>query len=192
MATAHRNFYKSGIYHVYNRGNHKLPVFHDGSDYQYFLDKLADNCRKHSVTVLAYCLMKNHYHLLVRQETDEAVSRAMLATGVSYVKRFNRKYGLVGRLFQERFQAKLVGSDNYLLHISRYIHLNPVEFTDPSSYPWSSFGQYVSGQPSGFCDPRPMLAIMQDCGIIDYAEFVRDYSTPGVVTESTPGVGRWG
>lgn len=94
--------------------------------------------------------MPNHYHLLLRQDTEIPISQFMLHLGTSYAKYFNIKYNEVGSLFQDRFKAKLIENDEYLLHLSRYIHRNPLKIlastpgVELKNYLWSSYDDYLS------------------------------------------------
>ena len=87
--------------------------------------------RKLLVEILAWCLMPNHYHLLLRQRKENGIVLFMQKLGTGYTNYFNQKYHRVGPLFQGKFKAILVENDNYLTHLSRYIHLNPIELIDP-------------------------------------------------------------
>ena len=113
------------FYHFYNRGNNKQRIFFERENYHYFLRTFGGYFPEGIAEVCAYCLMPNHYHLLVRLTSDCNYSRLMQYFGIAYVKAMNRRYERCGHLFQGRFKAKLVDSDEYLLHLSRYIHLNP-------------------------------------------------------------------
>ena len=113
-------------YHVYNRGNRKNKIFLNVKDYQRFLRKLKEYTKKFDVSLVCYCLMPNHFHLLLVQKDESAITKFMLSLCTSYSKYFNIKHELVGRLFQARFRAKIVETDEYLLHLSRYIHLNSI------------------------------------------------------------------
>lgn len=146
-------------YHVYNRGAGKQLIFRDESDKEAFMAILARHLdptdtttradrlpyEKYLVKLVAYCLMDNHFHLLLYQETEpDAVTRLLRSLSTSYTMYFNKKYRTSGHLFQGIFKASHIGSEAYLTHITRYIHLNPVAYL---SYPWSSLGAYL-GQPS--------------------------------------------
>jgi len=149
-------FQSGEYYHLYNRGVNRERIFFEPENYLFFLRRL----REHLVPVLevvAYCLMPTHYHLLVQvkqtpqtsevSETSEVcsapISAAMMRLAVSYTKAVNKRYGRVGPLFQGAFQARHLERDEYLVHLSRYIHLNPwatgyvghVEEWEYSSYP---------------------------------------------------------
>ncbi len=115
------------IYHLFKRGNRKAEVFHDRQDYLHFLWQLRDYLHEYPVTLFAYCLMPNHYHLLVRQDGDNAISDMMQAFGTSLSKTYNKKYDTVGSLFQGKFRDEHVGDTGYLMYLARYIHCNPVK-----------------------------------------------------------------
>ncbi|HID78226.1 MAG TPA: transposase [Planctomycetaceae bacterium] len=112
-------------YHIYNRGVNREPIFFERDNYLFFLRRLRKHLSPDHVSLLVYCLMPNHYHLLVRLESNEFSAR-MQALGTSYTKAINKRLGRVGPLFQSRFQAKHVECEEYLVHLSRYIHVNPL------------------------------------------------------------------
>lgn len=175
MSTPKRYFQKNSFYHVYNRGNRKEKILRDKKDYIRFLDKVAFYKNKYEVDILCYCLMPNHFHLLLQQLGEIPVSKFMLALSTSYSKYFNLKYGEVGRLFQERFRAKLIETDAYLLQLSRYIHLNPSELTGKlEDYKWSSMGEYINPvKLSNVGNPKFILGYFsQKDPSADYKEFV--------------------
>ena len=137
---------ESGIYHVMIRGVNKMPIFLDQDDNTRFLDTLIRMKSEEEYTLYAYCLMKNHAHLLIKEETD-SLSRSMKRIGVSYSQYFNKKYNRVGHLFQDRFRSERIETDGYLLSCMRYIHNNPVKASivkDPSDYKWSSYNIYIN------------------------------------------------
>lgn len=117
---------KSKIYHVIWRGASRQEVFHDEEDCMFFLDRLERVKKKAGISVYAWCLMRNHIHLLVR-EGNESLSITMKRLGVSYVGFYNWKYQTMGHLFQDSFKSEKVENDSYLLTVVRYIHQNPVK-----------------------------------------------------------------
>ncbi len=142
-------FLPGGNYHLYNRGVNRERIFFDDCNYLYFLSKV-EMYLVPILDVIAYCLMPNHYHLLIRvKETSEVfktseVSRAMMRLSVSYTKTINVHYDRVGPLFQGAFQAKAVGSSEYLGQLVSYIHVNPVRtglVDDPKDWPYSSYNK---------------------------------------------------
>ncbi len=159
MGTIPRAFSEDQIYHVFSRGVHKDVIYKDNSDRVYFLSKLDEYCERDNITVLAYCLMDNHFHLALRQDGRLPLSKSLRSLLIGYARRYNAKYGTSGALFQGRFRAKLVHDEQYLIRLSAYIHLNPAPFADYRRYRWSSYRQYVSPK-SGFCDPGPVLDLL--------------------------------
>lgn len=150
MATPPRYFQKGFYYHVYNRGNRKQNIFISPRDYERFLKRVREYKDKFKISILGYCLMPNHFHFLLRQDTDIPLTSFMLRLGTSYAKYFNIKYEQVGSLFQGRFKAKVIETDEYLLQLSRYIHRNPIEIlsstpgVELANYRWSSYPSYVN------------------------------------------------
>jgi REP element-mobilizing transposase RayT len=140
--------YPDAYYHVINRGNSKEKIYLNDRDKEKFLEYLEKAAERFSVIFHGYCLMSNHYHLLV-QTPDSNLSRAMQWINVSYATYFNRKRDRHGHLFQGRFKAILIDADEYLKHLSRYIHLNPVRakmVSSPSEYQWSSYSAFIGKQ----------------------------------------------
>ncbi|HEX9747509.1 MAG TPA: transposase [Methylomirabilota bacterium] len=130
-----------GVYHVTARGNDRRPIFEDDDDCARFLIVLASTVARYRLLCHAYCLMGNHYHLLV--QTPEAnLSVAMRHLNGVYTQRFNRRHDRCGHVLQGRFGAQLVDGDAYLREVCRYIVLNPVRaglVTHPGEWRWSSF-----------------------------------------------------
>jgi REP element-mobilizing transposase RayT len=141
MARPLRLHFAGGIYHVTARGNDRRPIFEDDDDCSRFLTILASIVTRYHVLCHAYCLMDNHYHLLL--ETPEAnLSVAMRQLNGVYTQRFNRRHRRCGHLLQGRFGAQLVDRDAYLWEVCRYIVLNPVRaglVAHPRQWRWSSF-----------------------------------------------------
>ena len=137
--------FPGAFYHIVNRGNAQGKIFLNNRDREKFLDYLRNSVVRFSLIVHAYCLMDNHYHLIV--ETPEAnISRALQWLNVSYAVYFNKKRNRIGHLFQGRFKALIVHADEYLQILSRYIHLNPMRaklVKQPENYRWSSYNAYI-------------------------------------------------
>ena len=139
--------YENAFYHVMNRGRARQTIFHDAVYYQTFLETLAEAQQRFQCAIHAYCMMGNHYHLLI--ETPNAnLSRIMRHINGVYTQRYNRLKKIDGPLFRGRYKAILVEKDAYLLQLSRYIHRNPVEMKRPlvvhlEDYPWSSYPAYI-------------------------------------------------
>ncbi len=147
------------IYHVYNRGIRKLPIFHDESDRHKFLDFLKRSNREYPFRLHAYCLMSNHFHLLI-QTLDHSLSKTMHLFKTLFSGWFNYKYGTVGPVFQSRFHSIPVQKDAYFTTVARYIHLNPVRagmVERPEDYLWSDFGRLMRGEPDELVDSSFLL-----------------------------------
>ncbi|MCK9525817.1 MAG: transposase [Limnochordia bacterium] len=140
-----RHWYPGATYHITCRGNHRQDIFKDAKDRQVYLAQLLQAKEDHSCTILSYCLMTNHVHLQVETSHVE-LWHMMKQLNQRYVLYFNRKYDLVGRLFQGRYRAELIKDLAGGLAVSRYIHLNPVVAAmvkTPSAYPWSSYRNFM-------------------------------------------------
>lgn len=145
MSRPQRIIYEDAYYHVMNRGAGRRKIFKDRMDREIFLQTLGEACHQFCIEIHAYCLMGNHYHLLVK--TPQAnLSRAMRHINGVYTQRYNRSNKTDGALFRGRYKAILVDSDAYLLHLSKYIHLNPISARIVDSleeYEWSSYIAYI-------------------------------------------------
>ncbi len=154
MARPLRIEYPGALYHITSRGNDRKKIYRDDEDFSAFLHVLASVIERYNWRCYAYCLMANHYHLVI--ETPEAnLSRGMRQLNGVYTQRFNRTYHRTGHIFQGRFKAILVDRDSYLLELCRYVVLNPVRggVTEaPEKWKWSS---YLST--AGFGRPSPFL-----------------------------------
>jgi REP element-mobilizing transposase RayT len=148
MGRAWRIEFEGALYHVLSRGNERRDIFFDDDDRRRFLDTLGDMAQRFAIDVLAYVLMDNHYHLLLRTARAN-LSRAMQWLGVTYTNRFNARHSRSGHLFQGRFKNMLVQNDAYLLQLSYYIHRNPLRakmVERLADYRWSSYRAYAYGQ----------------------------------------------
>ena len=114
------------FYHLYNRGRSRLSICHDHHDYLDIIDKLKTYSRKYCIAVIAYALLPNHFHFLVRQDNAPRASLLPQRIFNGYSKTYNKKYRHSGTIFEGRVKAKPVQAEAYLLHLCRYIHANPV------------------------------------------------------------------
>lgn len=148
MARPLRIEYPGAYYHVINRGNNREKIYQNDRDKEKFIEYLEKASERYSIIIHTYCLMSNHYHLIV--ETPEPnLSVTMQWINVSYATYFNRKRKRHGHLFQGRYKAILIDADEYLTHLSRYIHLNPVRakiVSSPLEYQWSSYRAFINKQ----------------------------------------------
>lgn len=170
-------FYPGGYYHVYSRGSEKRIIFLDKADKKRFLERLEEYKHLHSVKIIAYCLMPNHYHLLIRQDSEEPISLFISRLNIAYAMYFNKRYERVGPLFQGRFKAKHIETDEYLVHLSRYIHLNPLSHLGERAlrkYYWSSLKDYLDNTDGGFVDTEIIASYFNSKNWKeDYRKFVR-------------------
>lgn len=184
-----RNIYKDYLaesyYHIYNRGVNKGLIFRDKQDFVMFLDllkrylgTLTEQNRnqvdlpnyKDQVELLAYCLMGNHFHLFIYQlEDEQAITKFMRSLSTAYSMYFNKKYKRVGPLFQQRYRAVRITDNEQLLHITRYIHLNPANYRN---YEWSSYSAYTGNYDADWIKPDRVLQLFEG---VDYSLFVDDY-----------------
>lgn len=188
------------IYHIFNRGVNKGEIFFQERDYQRFLlatkhylkktskfshEKLLTNISDPGseilrVEILAYCLMPNHFHFLIKQKIDGGVTSFMQQQINSYVHYVNIKHKRLGPLFQGRFVSVLVDTDEQLTHVSRYIHLNPVVsglVRDLNCYRWSSYLPYIRGFDDEICSQSFILGKFKSKE--DYKRFVLDQASYG-------------
>jgi len=145
MARPLRIEFPGAYYHVTSRGNEQKNVFRDQKDRWKFLDYLNSSVVRYGAVIHAWCLMSNHYHLLIETPAGN-LSQIMRHINGAYTTYFNIKWKRVGHLFQGRYKAILVDADNYMLELSRYIHLNPVRagiVARPEQYQWSSYKSYI-------------------------------------------------
>lgn len=141
MARPLRIEFAGAIYHVTSRGNARAAIFVDDPDREMLLQTLGEVVRRFNWRCHAYCLMDNHYHLLV-ETVDGNLSAGMRQLNGMFTQRFNRRHGRGGHIFQGRFKAILVDRDSYLLELCRYVALNPVRakaVKRPGDYRWSSY-----------------------------------------------------
>ena len=139
--------FEGAWYHVMNRGRARQDVFADDTDHETFLETVGEAVERFGAEIHAYCLMPNHYHLLVRTPRGN-LGRVMRHIDGLYTQRYNRRHGVDGPLFRGRYRAILVEADAYLLSVSRYIHRNPTDgvqplVDEPDAWPWSSFPAFV-------------------------------------------------
>jgi putative transposase len=129
------------IYHIINRGNRRETVFHDNYDYDKFLDLLSTAKETYNINIYAYCLMPNHFHLVVFTPLADSLSKAMHWISSSYVRYYNKRYQISGHLWQGRYKSFIVQEDIYLLILLKYVEANPKRakiVNDAIKYKYSS------------------------------------------------------
>ena len=141
MARPLRIEYDGAVYHVTSRGNARKPIFIDNKDREFFLGTLAQVNKRYHWICHAYCLMNNHYHLVI-ETPDGNLSKGMRQLNGVYTQAFNRRHNRVGHIFQGRYKAILIQKERHLLEVSRYVVLNPVRakaVERPEQWKWSSY-----------------------------------------------------
>ena len=191
-----RNFEENGYYHIFNRGVEKRKIFLDDQDYKMFsyylfvylkpLDEIllaypllptrlqAKNLAN-EIDLISYCLMPNHFHLLLKQRTKNGFSKFIKQITNAYTEYFNKKYERTGSLMQGTFKSVKVNTDQQLIHLSRYIHLNPIVdnvVDELTAYPWSSYKDIISSKPKSLCKIEITLNLSGSAG--NYEKFVKD------------------
>lgn len=184
-------------YHVYSRGVDKRSIFTARPHYIRFLASMrnilltgsaTEKAKRNqslalkkstnaTVSVLCYCLMPNHYHLLLQQITENGISIFMHKLNTSYTMYFNMNHRRKGRLFESTFHARHIESDMLLLHVSRYIHLNPllahlVKVLE--DYKWSSYNAYIAQDVDTLCNKQQILSYWKNESVTQYRSFVQD------------------
>ena len=179
MARRNTPFLPNQYYHIYNRGAHRIDIFRNDMDYVFLLKLVKEQAQKCGISMIAYCLMSNHYHFLLRQDGDIKISKFMQAIFNVYTKAFNSKYGLSGTLFEGPFRAILVDRSEYLLHLCRYIHRNPIEagiVITPEQWHYSNYLEFVE-QRDGVLVDREF--VKENFGLPEeYRDFVMNYAPP--------------
>ncbi len=155
-----RKISQSGYYHVTARGTGRQLIFEDDNDRLLLLDKLRDAFAKGDIKVICWCLMENHFHLLVFDE-KQGLSVAFQPVLSSYARLYNRKTGHSGHLFDARFWSEPIENEAQLLETVRYIHNNPQNagISAACDYAWSSYGQYARGE-EGLADTNLVLSML--------------------------------
>lgn len=173
-----------GYYHIYNRGAGNQTIFNDSQDRKKFLKLISryitplddrDDTEPaypyYPVEIVAYCLMNNHFHLLLYQQEDtESISGLMKSVSTAYTMYVNKKYKKSGHLFQGIFKASYINNETYLAHITRYIHMNPRTY---KTYKWSSIASYLGGE-----SILPVNSfLINDMTPTQYLEFLESYES---------------
>lgn len=174
-----RIFHEGAIYHVFARGNRREPIFYEPGHYRRFLRILHRVWEDSDFSVLAYCLMPNHFHLAMRAGT-QPLGKPMQRLLSTYARTLNRETARLGHVFERRYHALAVVRPNYLQALVRYIHLNPVRAglsADPRHYPWSSHGAYLAGGPT-WLDTATVLAAFGAPGPSAPSRFARYIGHP--------------
>ena len=169
-------FLKGGYYHIYNRGVNHQPIFQEPDNYLHVLRLLRHYLGECTVAPVAYCLMPNHYHLLLRQDGETPAGKVPQLTFNAYAKAYNKRYNRQGALFQGRYHAVHVDSDEYLAVLCCYIHANPVKAAivqRPEDWPYSNYPEWIGARKGKLVDQGLVADIYPDRA--EYRRYVNDY-----------------
>jgi putative transposase len=176
MPAKRPDYYLGGYYHFFNRGAHRISIFFEQDNYYFVLRKMKAYCRSLGLTVIAYSLLPNHYHWLIRQDGEQPAGLLPQRLFNSYSKAYNRRYDHTGTLFEGNYRAKIVSSEIYLLHLCRYIHANPVvhDLADRvEDWPYSNYLEWIGERQGTLVDREFVQAQFPRAGA--YGEFVAAY-----------------
>jgi putative transposase len=169
-------FQQEGYYHIYNRGAGHARIFQEDENYLFLLRQVKHYAQDLSIAVVAYCLLPNHYHFLVRQDGTQPAGLLMQRVFNSYSKAYNRRYDRTGTLFEGPYQAIPVNQEGYLLHLCRYIHANPAHHNmtqQLEEWPYSNYPEWLGLRNGTLWDPAFLHAHFPDRA--SYGRFVWDY-----------------
>jgi len=189
------DFSSGGYYHVYNRGIASNKIFYRDENYNYFLKLCEKYHSKYQGRMTAYCLMPNHFHLLLQQRGEIPISRFIQVSLNAYVQALNKQMQRKGPLFEGRFRHVLIDKEEYFIYLVRYIHLNPVKaclVDKPEEWPYSDYAEWIriqspeGSKPSGgfakseyfeWTRSRKKESFVQDYfgGSGEYERFVTEY-----------------
>ena len=171
-----RSFLAQSFYHIISRGNNRQNIFLTKRDNIRYLKCLEKYAEKFNISIITYCLMPNHVHLLIKIGALLAIPEFMQALNTAYTKYFNARHSASGHLFEGPYKHVLIETDEYLVHLSRYIHLNPTSsglVKTPENYEWSSYRHFLNLEKSNFIEDSPVLTYFSsENPIDDYKEFV--------------------
>ncbi len=175
MAKTRPEFLPGYYYHIYNRGANKQQIFKEKSNYLYVIKYLKKYSIELDVSIVAYCLMPNHYHFLVRQNGHYPAGLIPQRIFNSYTKAFNRSYSHSGTLFEGRYRSKVVEDVSYLIYLCKYIHINPIKaglVTKPEDWIYSNYQEFLGLRRGSIFDPEFFDEYFHDKK--DYFDFVTE------------------
>jgi putative transposase len=146
------------VYHALNRGNNRADVFGGDDDRVAFLEALAKTKERYPFRLFGYCLMTNHFHLLLRPEPGQSISRILQSLTIAHTWRYHKRHHTSGHVWQGRFKSPVIQDDLHLLVVLRYIEANPLRarmVTDPAEYRWSSYPHHGLGRDDPLLSPFP-------------------------------------
>ncbi|MBU0605515.1 MAG: transposase [Candidatus Omnitrophica bacterium] len=181
MPRAGRSVKDDGIYHILNRGHNKRKLFSSVQDFKEFKDILARYKEKIEFDLYHYCLMPNHFHLLLKIRKGDKLKLLMKGISQTYSFHYKRCYGLSGYLFQNRYKNIPITKDEYLMECGRYIERNPVRaglVDNLNAYCWSSYHFYAKGKADGIITPDPLFLALSSIEQERRAKYIEYVATP--------------
>jgi len=174
MARPYRLQAEHCLYHITSRGDDRKKIFVNERDYRKFLEYLRTAKKMFQFHLCAYCLMGNHYHLLI-ETTLPNLSKIMQYINTAYTIYYNTKHKRCGHLFQGRFKSIIVEADSYFSELTRYIHLNPIKAKiadSPEKYPWSSYNAYLDNKTEDFMIDKDRIKELLAMDVSEYRQFI--------------------
>ena len=177
MPRKQRIHYDGALYHVMARGNNGDNILKNDEDKRNYIELIQRYKERYGFKLYAYCIMDNHIHMLVEVK-ETPLNKIMQGIQLVYTQLYNRKNKRTGHVFQQRYKAVACNKDGYLLHLTKYIHMNPVKagITEDVNYEWSSYKDYANGK-NGFVDIDFVLKILSNSkakAIAGYKRYMKE------------------
>jgi len=169
-------FAKGCVFHIFNRGCNKENIFFDDDNYGFLLEKLRTYTKEFDVSVIAYCLMPNHYHLILKQKGEISLSKCIQHTFNSYTKAINKRYRRSGTLFEGKYKAREIYDDKSILEVSRYVHRNPLGgglVKNIEDWKYSNYQEWIDIRNGNLYDKKFVKVHFPNPD--DYKQYVLDY-----------------
>ena len=176
MPAKRPDYVAGGYYHLYNRGAHRLSLFLEEDNYLFVLRKVGTYCSSLALAPIAYCLLPNHYHFLIRQDGEQPAGLLPQRVFNSYSKAYNKRYEHSGTLLEGNYKVVPVERNAYLLHLCRYIHANPAIHglvDDVADWPYANYLEWIGVRPGKLVDLEFVRAYFPT--IDSYRAFVAEY-----------------
>lgn len=151
------------VYHALNRGNNRAPVFFQAADFEQFLAALGQTRQRYPFRLYAYCLMNNHFHLVLEPLPGQNISRILQSLTVAHTWHYHKSRATSGHVWQGRFKSPAIATDEHLLTVMRYAESNPLRagiVTDLANYPWCSYAAHGLGQTNPLLDEAPVWPML--------------------------------